>query len=64
MSYTVIIQKLADSHIQKINKSGDKASIKRLKQILEELENHHKTGIGNPEPLNPNYALDYYEVIK
>jgi toxin YoeB len=51
MSYTVIIQKLADSHIQKINKSGDRASIKRLKQIVEELETHPQTGIGNPEPL-------------
>ena len=51
MKYTLIIQKLAESHIQKIVHSGDKKTIKKLKKILEELENHPTTGIGNPELL-------------
>ena len=51
MKFTLIIQKLAESHIQKIVHSGDKKTIKKLKKILEELENHPSTGIGNPELL-------------
>lgn len=51
MKYTVIIQKLAESHIQKIVHSGDKKTIKKLKKILEELENNPTIGIGNPELL-------------
>jgi len=51
MRYTVIIQNLAQTHIQKIVKSGDKNSIKKLKKILLELENNPTTGIGNPELL-------------
>ncbi len=51
MKYTLVIQKLAESHIQKIVHSGDKKTIKKLKKILEELENHPCTGIGNPELL-------------
>jgi toxin YoeB len=51
MRYTVIIQKLAESHIRKIVQSGDKSSIKKLKKILLELENNPTTGIGNPELL-------------
>jgi toxin YoeB len=56
MIYTVIIQKLAESHIQKIVQSGDKNSIKKLKKILLELENNPTTGIGNPEPLKHNLS--------
>jgi len=51
MKYTVIIKKLADEHFQKIKKSGDKASLKKLKIILSELENHPHHGTGNPEQL-------------
>lgn len=51
MRYTVIVKKRADNHFKAIQKSGDKASLKRLKQIIEELEIHPKTGVGNPEQL-------------
>jgi toxin YoeB len=51
MKYLIIIQKLADIHFEKLKKSGDKASLKKLKQILEELESNPKIGVGNPEPL-------------
>jgi len=51
MKYTLIIRNLADQHFQKIKQSGDKASLKRLKVILDELEQHPTTGTGNPEQL-------------
>jgi toxin YoeB len=51
MKYSIVIQKLADTHFKKLQKSGDVASLKKLKQILEELESNPKIGVGNPEPL-------------
>jgi len=51
MKYKIIVQNLADLHFKNIQKSGDKASLKRIKQIFEELENHPTIGIGNPEAL-------------
>lgn len=51
MKYTIVVKKLADSHFKAIQKSGDRASLKRLKQIIEELEIHPKEGIGMPEQL-------------
>lgn len=39
MKYQVIIKKLADSQFKIIKKSGDRKSLKRLQQILDELEN-------------------------
>ena len=42
--------------MQGIYKSGDTASIKKLKQIFEELEEHPKTGIGQPEQLKYNLS--------
>ena len=51
MRYTVIIQKLAQTHIQKIVQSGDKNTIKKLKKILLELESNPTIGSGNPELL-------------
>ncbi|MCE2963445.1 MAG: Txe/YoeB family addiction module toxin [Chitinophagales bacterium] len=51
MKYSVLISELADIHFQKILKSGDKASLKKIGKILDELEIHPKIGIGNPEQL-------------
>lgn len=48
MLYEVRIAKKADSDIRRIIKSGDKASIKRIEQMLKELELHPAKGIGNP----------------
>lgn len=56
MKYSVVFNEFADQHIKQIKKSGDKASLKKLKQILDELENHPKTGIGNPEQLKHNLS--------
>lgn len=51
MKYTIIVEKPAQVHFEKITKSGNKNDIKRLQQIVLELENHPTIGIGNPEPL-------------
>jgi len=51
MKYTIIVEKQAQVHFEKITKSGNKNDIKRLKQIVFELEIHPTVGIGNPEPL-------------
>lgn len=56
MNYTIIVEKLAQDHFQKIIKSGQKNDIKRFRQILLELEIHPKTGIGNPEQLKHNLS--------
>jgi toxin YoeB len=45
------IEALAESHLRKHFKSGDKGSIKKIERILVELSETPYTGIGNPEPL-------------
>ncbi|MFT4061350.1 MAG: Txe/YoeB family addiction module toxin [Edaphocola sp.] len=49
--YFVEIEKDAKKDIQKIYKSGNKADIKRLEQIISELSKNPRIGIGNPERL-------------
>jgi toxin YoeB len=44
----------AKKDFEKIYTSDDKASIKKLEKIVQELENHPETGTGNPEPLKHN----------
>ena len=56
MKYIVIVQPIAETHFKRIEKSGDKASLRKLKQILNELELHPTTGIGNPEQLKFNLS--------
>ena len=51
MIYEVIITEGADSHIKKIEKSGNKVAINKINILLEELEEHPKTGTGHPERL-------------
>ena len=41
---------------EKIYKSGDKASIKKLEKIVLELEIHPQIGTGNPEQLKHNLS--------
>lgn len=45
------IEKLAENDLKKHFKSGNKASIKKIQHILEELSEHPFTGIGQPEEL-------------
>lgn len=49
--YLVEIEKDAQKDIHKIYKSGNKTDIKRLEQIISELAENPRTGIGNPERL-------------
>lgn len=49
--FRVKIEDLANFHIKKHVKSGNKANIKRIQKILEELSENPFEGIGNPEPL-------------
>ncbi len=45
------IEELAEAHLKKHYKYGDKASIKKIEKILLELSDTPYTGIGNPEAL-------------
>jgi len=45
------IEELAELHIRKHFKSGDKASIKKIEKILIELSETPYFGVGNPEAL-------------
>ncbi|HCQ11718.1 Txe/YoeB family addiction module toxin [Flavobacterium sp.] len=49
--YQVIIKATAEKDLSKHKKSGDKASIKKILKILNELKEHPYTGTGNPEEL-------------
>lgn len=49
--FRVKIEKLADEHFRKHFKSGNKASIKKIKQIVAELSEHPYIGTGKPEAL-------------
>ena len=56
--FRIQIEDIAKDQLRKIYKSGDKATIKKLEKILLELEEHPKTGIGEPEALK--YHLTGY----
>ncbi len=54
--FRVEIKELAQKHLQKHYKSGDKASIKKIEKILSELSQTPFVGTGNPEALK--YGLN------
>ena len=58
MSYSLIFAPRAIEDFNRIKKSGDQARLKKLRSILEELQEHPLTGIGNPERLR--YRADTY----
>jgi toxin YoeB len=49
--YSIEIKETAQKEIKLIQKSGDRATIKKIELILLELENHPTTGTGKPELL-------------
>ena len=49
--FRVKIEELANLHIKKHLKSGNKANIKKIEKILAELSETPFEGVGNPEPL-------------
>ncbi|GGI28299.1 hypothetical protein GCM10008119_31960 [Pedobacter mendelii] len=59
--YSIVLEKIAEKQIKLHFKSGDKASIKRINQIFEELKSNPYSGIGNPETLKyglSNFGLE------
>jgi toxin YoeB len=54
--YSIAIEKRAQQELQDFYKSGNKAVIKKIKQIFDELEEHPQTGIGKPEQLKHNLS--------
>jgi toxin YoeB len=49
--YKVIIEELANLHLQKHKKSGNQATLKKIDKIFKELTTTPFTGTGNPEQL-------------
>lgn len=56
MKYSVIFLPEADEDVKRIKKSGNKALLKKLNTLLEEISEHPTFGIGKPE------QLKHYEI--
>lgn len=56
MIYSVILTKLADEHLEQFRKAGDKASMKKVDALLDELREYPYIGTGKPEELKGNLA--------
>ena len=56
MSYALEFSENAIVDIEKHKKSGDKAVLKKIEQLLNELMEHPTTGTGQPEVLKYNLA--------
>ena len=56
MSYTLEFTETAIADIEKHKKSGDKAVLKKIEKLLNELMEHPTTGTGQPEMLKHDLA--------
>ena len=56
MSYTLKLTSNAIEDIEYLKKSGDKATLRKLGVLLEELSEHPRTGTGQPEELKYNFS--------
>ncbi len=56
MRYTLEFTETALADIEKHKKSGDKAVLKKIEKLLNELIEHPTTGTGKPEMLKENLA--------
>lgn len=56
MSYTLEFSKTALTDIEKHKKSGDKATLRKIQKLLNELMEHPTTGTGQPEMLKHDLA--------
>jgi toxin YoeB len=56
--YKVVLQPTAEKDFAKHKKAGNSATIKKITNIIEDLENHPYTGVGKPEQLK--YDLQDY----
>lgn len=57
MKYTLEFSKIALEDIEKHKKAGDKATLKKIQKLLNELMEHPTTGTGQPEMLKHNLRL-------
>lgn len=51
MKYEIELTEIAEEHILRFRKSGQKQLLKKIEKLINELENHPKTGTVKPEQL-------------
>jgi len=56
MSYTLKLTTNAIEDIEYLKKAGDKATLRKLGVLMEELTEHPRTGTGQPEELKHNFT--------
>ena len=49
MAYVVLLSEAAKTELASINRSGDKATIRKIAKLLVELQEHPRTGTGQVE---------------
>ena len=54
--YRIELTPKAEGELRALGRSGDKASIKKVYRLFEELRVHPYEGTGEPEPLLGDYA--------
>ncbi|AYO58350.1 Txe/YoeB family addiction module toxin [Chryseobacterium sp. 6424] len=59
MKYIIKISEQAEKDILKLEKSGEKAALKKLLSIIKELESNPTVGIGKPERLKHFEEITY-----
>jgi len=51
MKYKIILEPVADNHLEAHIKAGNKIVLKRIYKLLKELSEHPETGTGKPHKL-------------
>lgn len=59
MKFTIKISDQAEKDIRKLEKSGDKGSLRKVLAIINELEDHPTVGTGKPERLKNFKEVTY-----
>lgn len=57
--YEIVLSFIALNGIEKLKKSGDKNALRKLKALLDELEDHPFIGTGKPEQLKDNRTAQW-----
>lgn len=56
MSYRLIINDKAKTHLENWSRSGQKKTLLKIRQLFSELKEHPRTGTGKPEQLRGDAA--------
>jgi toxin YoeB len=56
MIYKVELSLQAKQDVEHLRRTGDRQALKKLDALLDELEEHPRTGTGKPEPLRGDRA--------